>query len=66
MYVSECLELLEQKLLLNIRLINTALDFFFFLLFSLPLMIECDLPSVKTSSDELKFIRKQMYIREIY
>lgn len=65
MYVSECLELLEQKLLVNIRFINTALDFFLFF-FSLPLVLECDLLSVKIPLDELKFIRKQMYISEIY
>lgn len=65
MYVSECLELLEQKLLVNIRFINTALDFFLFF-FSLLLVLECDLLSVKIPLDELKFIRKQMYISEIY
>lgn len=29
-------------------------------------MIERDLLSVETSSDKLKFIRKQMYISEIH
>lgn len=64
--MSECLTLLEQKLLVDIRLINTALDFFFLFLFSLPLVIECHLLSVKTPLDKLKFIRRQMYISEIY
>lgn len=50
----------------EIRFINTASNIFFLSIFSLPLMIECDLLSVKTPSDKLKFIRKQMYISEIY
>lgn len=61
MYLSQCLELLEQNLLLNMRFINTALDFFPFFL----LMVQIRFVA-NTSLDELKFIRQQKCITKIY
>lgn len=58
MYLSQCLELLEQNLLLNMRFISTALDFFL-------LMVQICFVA-NTSLDELKLIIQQKCITKIY